>query len=154
MKKNNINKEERSKMKKENLENSQKGSGLFVFKNKNSQASLQLPKISFDGKRWVEPNQTWKGDSFYFTMVPKEAILVKTLISPDQEKENKMNEQKLLLDQPDQITQEGKIEHVTETENVTLNETTKKKKKTNENVKKEDLLMTEEPIAGVTIIRD
>lgn len=159
MKKNNMTKQERREVKKQNLAESQSGTGLFIFKNKSSQATLQLPKVSFDGKKWIEPNQTWKGDSFFLKMIPREASLVKTLISPDQQKKNeeaKAMESKLLLDQPDQITPEGKLEHVIDSgDAVELNETTKKKKKTkNENENKDKTLLTEDPIAGVTIIRD
>jgi hypothetical protein len=160
MKKSNMNKKEKSELKKNNLEKSQMGEGLFVFQNRSSQATLQLPKTSFDGKKWIGPNQTWKGDSFFLKMIPREAFLVKTLISPDEQKQKEeeriMAENKLLLDQPDQVTQEGKIEHVVETGDVVeLNEgSTKKKKKKNENVNNPNTLLTEDPIAGVTIIRD
>jgi len=159
MKKSNMTKQERKEVKKQNLEESQSGTGLFVFKNKSAQATLQLPKVSFDGKKWIGPNQTWKGDSFFLKMIPREATLVKTLISPDQQKKNeeaKTMENKLLLDQPDQITPDGKLEHVVDSEeSVELNETAKKKKKTkNENKNQDKTLLTEDPIAGVTIIRD
>lgn len=161
MKKNNANKKERAQFKKNIIAESQKGLGLFIFKNKNKEASLQLPKLSEDGKKWIGPNETWRGDSFFLRMIPKEALLVKTIISPDQQKnqekeDKKMNEEKLILDQPDQITSEGKVEHVASNEKlVDLSENTKKRKrKKNENSENQKKLLTEDPIAGVTIIRD
>lgn len=160
MKKNNTTKKDRSELKKNIVLNSQKGLGIFVFKNRSNEATLQLPKTSLDGKKWVGPNQTWQGDSFFLKMIPKEAVLVETIESPDEQKqkEKKMNEEKLILDQPDQITTEGKVEHVaTSTELVDLNEeeNNKKKRKTkNENSSSKSKLLTEDPIAGVTIIRD
>lgn len=158
MKKNNSNKRERAEIRKNIIIESQKGLGLFLFKNKSQEASLQLPKISEDGKKWIGPNETWKGDSFFLKMIPKEAILVETLISPDQQKkEQKMNEEKLILDQPDQVTSAGKVEHVVSSnqEVVELAENTKrKKKKKNENSEEQNKLLTEDPIAGLTIIRD
>lgn len=144
-------KAQRTEVKKQALSDSLSGAGLFIFKNKTN-ASLQLPKKSFDGKKWIEPNQTWKGDSFFFKMVPREALLVKTLISPDQQLEQKKEakmEEKLLLDQPDQVTPDGQVEHVVCSDNVTLTENTKKKKS-----KSDKKLLTEDPVAGVTIIRD
>lgn len=164
MKKINISKNERAEVKRQNLSVSQAGSGLFLFKNKNQEATLQLPKQSFDNKKWVGPNETWKGDSFFLKMIPKEAILVKTIISPDEQKrqeqqkeEGKMlNENKLILDQPDQITTEGKIEHsIPSEECIEINENKSKKKKTkSESKSNKEKLLTEDPIAGVTIIRD
>ncbi len=129
------------------LQKSQSGRGLFLFKN-NSRGSLQLPKVSSDGKRWIEVNQTWEGDSFFLSMIPKEAILLKTIISPDdQEEEEKVSNEKLLLDQPDQITEEGKIEHVVSVETKKINEN-----KTSLKSKKSKKLLTEDPVGDLTII--
>lgn len=153
MKKNKMDKRTRTEVKNKNLSESLKGSGLFLFKNRSSTASLQLPKMSSDGKKWVEPNQTWQGDSFFLKMIPREAVLVKTIISPDQQKKEKeMNENKLLLDQPDQVTSEGKVEHVVPDECGQINEETKNKKKKTENKKNGKKLLTEDPIAGVVIV--
>jgi hypothetical protein len=66
-----LNKFERTEQKKKVLEYHQAGSGMFVFKNRSNVASLELPKVSADGKKWVGPNQTWKGDIYYLMMVPK-----------------------------------------------------------------------------------
>jgi hypothetical protein len=157
MKKNKVSKQERTEIKKKILEDSLSGSGIFIFKNKGN-ATLQLPKPSLDGKRWVDAGQTWRGDSFFLKMIPKEAALVKTLISPDKQNEKKeiKMENKLLLDQPDQVTPEGKVEHVVVSDVVEINEnTTKKKKRTKSESQKQDKsLITEDPVAGVTIIRD
>ena len=130
------------------LEYKQHGEGLFLFKNKSSFASLDLPKKSFDGKKWVGPNETWKGDSYFFCLVPRDAILVETLITPNPKESNMINEDKLLLDQPDQVTKIGKVEHVVANNSKPINED-----QDNEELSKEKLL-TEDPMAGVTIIRD
>jgi len=155
MRKNNSNKKQRYELQRQRLSESLIGTGLFLFKNKTN-ASLQLSKKSSDGKIWVEPGQTWKGDSFFLKMIPKEAILISTLESPNQKEEVSMSEEKLILDQPDQITTEGKLEHIVSDEPVTITEETmKKKRKTKtESKNKENKLLTEDPIAGVTIIRD
>jgi hypothetical protein len=145
------NKLERTQQKKQILEYYQKGTGLYLFKNRSAVASLELPKVSKDGKKWIQPNETWQGDSYFLSMVPKEAILVQTLI--EEKKiitEEKIMEEKLILDQPDQITNSGKVEHKVNQEDLPLNETTPKDKPTEEKEK----LLTEDPLAGVTIIRD
>lgn len=157
MRKNNSNKKQRSDLQKIKISSNLSGSGLFLFKNKTN-ASLQLPKKSSDNKVWVEPNQTWEGDSFFLKMIPREAILIKTIKDPNEEKkeENKMSEEKLILDQPEQITSEGTVEHIVSSEQVPMNETTskRKRKQKTESKNKEETLLTENPIAGVTIVRD
>lgn len=137
---------ERNQLKKEYIEYHQKGEGLYLFKNRSNIASLDLPKMSADGKKWVGPNETWKGDNYFFKLIPKEAILIETISEP--KKENVM-ENKLLLDQPDQVTQKGKIEHVVTEPTLSLNENPNNSQ---EEIK--DKLFTEDPLAGVTIIRD
>ena len=105
---NKVTKIERAQNKKKILEYYQNGTGLYLFRNRNS-ASLELPKVSKDGKKWVEPNGTWEGDSYFLSMVPREAVVVRTISEPDN-KEVKL-ENKLILDQPDQVTSAGKVEH-------------------------------------------
>ena len=140
-----VTKLERTQQKKQALDYYQKGTGLYLFRNRNSSASLELPKISKDGKRWVEPNGTWEGDSYFLSMVPKEAVLVRT-ISSDENKEVKV-ENKLILDQPDQVTRAGKVEHKA-SEDLPLNEADPKDAEIKER------RLTEDPMSGVTIIRD
>lgn len=141
-----MNKLERTEQKRKAMEYHQAGSGMFVFKNRSEVASLELPKVSADGKKWVGPNQTWKGDSYYFTMVPRDAILVENL--EPQRKEESTMAQKLILDQPDQITTSGKVEHSVPGDEFPINEVAPKDSKAKE------ILITEDPLAGVTIIRD
>ena len=64
---NKVTKIERAQNKKKILEYYQNGTGLYLFRNRNS-ASLELPKVSKDGKKWVEPNGTWEGDSSFLSM--------------------------------------------------------------------------------------
>lgn len=140
-----VTKIERTQQKKHILEYHQKGTGVYLFRNRNVSASLELPKVSKDGKKWVEPNGTWEGDSYFLSMVPREAILVRTISEPEN-KEVKV-ENKLILDQPDQVTRAGKVEHKV-AEDLPLNESDPKDSETKEK------LLTEDPMAGVTIIRD
>ena len=123
----------------------QSGHGHFLFRNRSQFASMELPKTSMDGKRWVQPNETWEGDSYFLSMVPREAILVKTLEEPKSETKEANVQEKLILDQPDQVDKSGKIEHKVE-KDLPLNET-------NPNEAEQERLLTEDPLAGVTIIR-
>jgi len=140
------NKLERAGQKRSAIAYHQAGTGMYLFKNRSPVASLELPKPSADGKKWVEPGQTWKGDSYFLSMVPKEAILVESLT--DQHKEESKMPEKLILDQPDQITSSGKVEHSVAQDDLPINEVVPQESKAKER------LLTEDPLAGVTIIRD
>ncbi len=117
-----------------------------VYRN-NTKGTLTLPKPSFDGKLFVEPNDTWEGDESYMYMVQSsnEAKLV-SVSTPTQEV-NTMPE-KLILDQPDTVTTAGKVEHVLVTEPTVkkLNEETPTPNPTKE------VLLTEDPMEGLEII--
>lgn len=138
---------ERNDLKRKAVEYHQAGTGMYVFRNRSKVASLELPKASADGKKWVEPGQTWKGDSYFLSMVPREAVIVESLCEKNKE-ESKL-EEKLILDQPDQVTSSGKIEHEINQNDLPVVETAPA-----ETVKSKDTLITEDPLAGVTIIRD
>jgi hypothetical protein len=142
----NANKLERNQQKREAMDYYQSGSGLFLFRNRSKVASLELPKVSADGKKWIEPGQTWKGDSYFMSLVPREATLVETLT--EQKKEEVKMQDRLILDQPDQVTTAGKVEHAVVQDDVAINEVSPHEAKT------KDKLLTEDPLAGVTIIRD
>lgn len=148
-----VSKIERMAQRRQQLEHHQKGEGLYVFRNRNKDATLSLPKPSADGKTVVGPARPgvpgsgeWQGDSYFMELVRRnEAILVRTIKSPQEEQMM----QKLILDQPDQVTSEGTIEHVVNDENPqSLNESPDDPKK------KPDVLLTEDPMEGVQIIRD
>lgn len=139
---------ERNAQKKRVIEHRQAGTGMYVFRNRSQVASLELPKPSSDGKRWVGPGETWRGDSYYLSMVPKEATLVESLC--EQKKEETKMDNKLILDQPDQITAGGKVEHEAPRDDLPIVEEAPNEPKP----KAKDRLITEDPLAGVTIIRD
>lgn len=138
---------ERTDQKRKAVEYHQAGTGMYVFRNRSQVASLELPKASADGKKWVEPGQTWKGDSYFLSMVPREAVLVESLC--EKNKEEPKLEEKLILDQPDQVNSSGKVEHEINQNDLPIVETVPVDKS-----KSKDRLITEDPLAGVTIIRD
>lgn len=137
---------ERAEQKRLAVEYHQAGTGMYLFRNRSKVASLELPKVSSDGKKWVDPQGTWKGDSYFLSMVPKDAVLVESLCEEKKE-EIKMAE-KLILDQPDQVTTAGRVEHTVSAEDMPIVESSPQETKTKER------LITEDPLAGVTIIRD
>jgi hypothetical protein len=141
-----VSKIEKTLEKRRVVEHVQKGQGLFLFRNRNSTASLELPKPSKDGRKWVEPNGTWEGDSYFLSMVPREAILVRTILEVKKEEANM--DERLILDQPDQVTKSGKVEHKVSAE-LPINEASPEGK-----IEDGERLITEDPLSGVTIIRD
>lgn len=126
------------------LERIFRGEGLYVYRNRTS-GDLSLPKPTTSGRKVIGPGQEWQGDNYYMSMVPQEATIVRTIMTPQQERENKMN-QKLILDQPDQVKAGGKVEHVAVDPTEMLTETP-------DNEPKKDILLTEDPLEGVQILR-
>jgi hypothetical protein len=137
-----------------------KGTGLYVFRNLTS-GDLHLAKKSIDGKTVVKPQEEWRGDSYYLLHVPAEASVVEVIRTNDdapvinenttfKTEERKEEMDKLILDQPDCVTQKGKVEHV-------LVQPTKKP--LNEVVPQDpsqpgDMLINEDPMDGVEIIME
>lgn len=100
-------------------EKKQAGKGYFLYEN-NTSGTLMLPKATSSGVRSVEavnPNVPgsgrFQGDDYYMDMVRSNMLrLIKTLRTPNQEELMQEQNEKLILDQPDQITEAGKVEHV------------------------------------------
>jgi hypothetical protein len=109
-----------------------------------------LIKTAADGKtKEVPPNGTWEGDDYFMEHVKRgEAVCVKELVSPMAE-DQKMNEEKLILDQPEKVTTKGPVEHVIVEPTQPLNENP-----SDPTAKPKDKLLNEDPMAGVTIITD
>jgi hypothetical protein len=106
-----LSKYEAIEYRKKKHENDFKGEGLFVFRNANK-ADLMLPKPAKNGVKMIGPGKEFQGDSFFMEMVKTNQLrLVKTLITPEQER-GIMTEEKLILDQPETITTQGTVEHV------------------------------------------
>ena len=109
---------EKKEIKKTQVEQAMSGEGMYLFRNPSPHADLTLPRPTKSGIRCVGPLQEFQGDSYYMQMV-KTGLLrfVKELQSPAQQQaalnEANMNQQeKLILDQPDMITEQGRVEHV------------------------------------------
>ena len=112
-----FNKYEKKEVQHQMLANALAGEGLYLFEN-NTKADLSLPRPTRSGIRSVGPKQQFQGDSYYMQMVRQGHLrLIKVLQTPEEEraadlKEQMMQEQKLILNQPDIITEHGKVEHV------------------------------------------
>lgn len=135
--------QERAKMNKEMKAKSLQGKGLYLYKN-NSRGTITLTKLAKDGRRDVKPGDTWEGDDYFMFLVretPQDVIVLKVL-----ERENTMPEEKLILDQPDQVTSEGTVEHVVKNPEQDINETFPQQSP------KKDVLINENPLDGVEII--
>ena len=142
-----LNRYQREPLEKGTIETIQHGEGLFVFRNKQS-GTLTLPKPTKSGIKTVPPDGEWQGDNYYMGLVKtNEASLVRTILTPEQTKEMAMNEEKLILDQPETVTAEGTVEQVVEKKPQKLNEAAPTDPK-------KDVLLTEDPMDGVEIISE
>jgi hypothetical protein len=144
---------ERAENRKLKIAESLKGEGVYVFQN-NTKGDLQLPKAPIKGGvrigniTLIPCGGKFEGDSYFMSMVrTNELRLLETLITPEQQRESAaMQEQKLILNQPDRITDKGKVEQVVTQPQVPLNEGKPSDKPG------EEVLISEDPMAGVEII--
>jgi len=143
-----LNKYEAREYRHKKIEQARRGTGVYVYRNHND-ATLMLPKPLDDGTKTVAPGAEFQGDSYFMEMVKTNEIrLVRALITEEQQK---MQEEKLILDQPDTVTTEGKVEQVVvKPETKPLNETPCCDDKCNES--SEDVLLNEEPVDGVDFL--
>jgi len=134
------------------------GSGIFVFEN-NTNGHLTLPKPTNSGKRVIAPKEQFQGDSYFMGLVkaPNNLLkFIKTIAEKETNQtqttslvESNMNEQKLILDQPDRVTSEGTVEQIVAKGPMQkLNDAAVNEKKD----MKKDVLLTEEPMDGIEII--
>jgi len=132
--------------------NNMTGTGIYIYEN-NTDGDLNLPKPTVSGSRTIGPRKRFQGDSYYMKWVGHPMNLLKFIeevVPQDKKERNNMNENKLVLDQPDTITVQGKVEHVVVNESPTeqFNDSTGDLSAT-----KPDVLLNESPIDGVEIIK-
>ena len=110
-----MDKYEKKAWKHEKLEKDMHGEGLYLYEN-HSGADLSLPRPTKSGLRSVGPKSQFQGDNYYMQLVRNGHLrLIKELQSPEQERalqEVTMEQEKLILDQPETITEHGEIEHI------------------------------------------
>ena len=144
-----FNKYEKKEIRHQVLTQALHGEGLYLFVN-NTNADLSLPRPTKSGLRSIGPKKEFQGDNYYMQMVRTGHLrLVKVLQTPEQEKalnEANMQEEKLILDQPDTITEHGKIEHVVP------NKTPVRQLDESGDQKQPDVLLNEGPIDGGFVI--
>lgn len=111
-----FNKYEKKEVRAQAIAQAMSGEGLYLYQN-NTNADLTLPRPTSSGLRSVGPKQQFQGDNYYMQLVKTGFVrLIKEIQSPEAQRaaleEKPMSEQKLILDQPDMITEAGKVEHV------------------------------------------
>ena len=109
-----FNKFEKKEVQAQQLANALHGEGLYLYRN-STDADLALPRPTKSGLRSVGPRAEFQGDNYYMQMVRNGFLrLVKEIQSPEQQRAaNEVTmQEKLILDQPDIVKQDGKVEHV------------------------------------------
>ena len=129
------------------------GEGLYVYRN-NTSGTLVLPKPTPKGETRVEASAEFEGDSYYMSLVQSNMLkLVRELVSPSEEREQKMlNEEKLILDQPATVTNKGVVEQVVVSHKKKPVVADKKLQEQIPGENKKEVLLTEDPLDGVTIL--
>jgi len=156
-----MNRHERRQVHAAKLASNMSGTGLYVYEN-NTDSDLKLPKAAKNGIRLVGPRKRFEGDSYFLRWVGAPLNLLRLIeevlpkmttqeiaeqIANSENKEKTMSE-KLILDQPDTITNKGKVEHI-------VGDNTMKPLNDSSNPAKQnqDVLLNENPLDGVAIIK-
>lgn len=153
-----LTKYEKKEIRERKLKMDMAGTGMYIYEN-NTSGDLTLPKPTASGQKRVGPRQRFQGDSYYMAWVKPPLNLLKfieTVTAPEPKAELTLTEEatmadkKLILDQPDTITHHGKVEHA-------VDEFGQPKKQklhdsTDPTARKQDVLLTEDPLDGVEII--
>jgi hypothetical protein len=151
-----MNRYEKREMQKLKVAQAHAGTGLFIFEN-NSDGDLTLPKPAADGRRVIGPRGQFQGDSYFHSLVKPPMRMLKFVkqIIPQEVKQKQITEttqmsEKLILDQPDQVTTAGKVEHVVTDPNAPqpLNDNSIPQQPKPEG----EVLLNEDPLSGVEII--
>lgn len=120
----------------------------YIFQN-HRRSDLALPRKSICGKKLIPPGGTFKGDEYFMTFVKTGDMRLVETIHPPYKPINEStgeNMEKLILDQPETFTREGKTENVAKTTpQQVMNDS-------NQN-KNEEVLLTENPMEGIEIIK-
>jgi hypothetical protein len=120
MKHRKFNRYEKKEIRHAQITNALAGSGLYLYENRQN-ADLTLPRPTRSGLRSVGPKQQFQGDDYYLQLVRTGYLkLINVIQTPEQEAN--MNEQKLILDQPDKVTHQGKVEQVATPAQIPLHE--------------------------------
>jgi hypothetical protein len=142
-----LNKYEMRKIRSEKLKQDLHGEGLYIYEN-NTDGDMMLPRPTASGLSKVGPRAQFQGDNYYMSLVKSnQCKLIKELVSPEQERKMKEDKDKLILDQPDMITEQGKVEFEVQDDQVQpLNEVGADEEA------QPEVLLNEDPIDGVDII--
>lgn len=164
MRHNKLNKRQRKEDQRQQLKNHLQGDGgVYLYEN-NTSGDIFLPKPMLSGATRVPKGGKFQGDSYFKGLVKTgELKLVKTVLAPppcqytpkpilENNKEEPILEEqemadKLILDQPDTFSEEGKIEHV-----VVPKGQQKLNEQGSKDQDKEPILLNEDPMDGVEII--
>lgn len=146
MKKIKLSKQEKREANKLKIKNNLEGTGIYIYENI-SGGDLFLTKPANNGVKNINPQKRFESDSYYMKWVGPPLNLLRLVEIKELEKtgENDMNEKKLILDQPDTVTNQGKVEHVIVNPNKQLNDST-------QNEEQPEVLLNESPLDGVEII--
>lgn len=144
--KNKLSKQQKKQCNIDNRNNNLNGTGVYIFQNITS-GDFMLPKKSLEGKKMVKTKEQFQGDSYFLKFVgpPNNLLKMVRRIEETNERATNMTD-KLILDQPDQITNQGKVEHViADTQKAII-------KENDANKNQDNVLITENPIDGLEII--
>lgn len=148
--------------------------GRYIYQNRSKTATLALPQLpdpnssnrQYSGQIFLKPSEKFEGNSYYHQFLQTGELLlidvleekIEPIPTPEptvlQENTQETNmDKKLILDQPDSVTADGKVEY-TIPDNLKTAAKKSNKSKTETVDHSKDTLLVEDPMAGIEILRD
>lgn len=128
---------------------------LYIFQN-HKKHDFSLPKKSLCGKQLIGPNGKFKGDAYFLMFVKNGELRIHEVLESQPPakpltESTEVNMEKLILDQPEKFTTQGKTEQVVvdDPQVHKLNEISKD----GETKPAGDVLLVEHPMDGIDIIK-
>jgi hypothetical protein len=159
MKYNKMNRFEKKANRQQKMKDALHGEGLYVYEN-NTRGDLDLPKPTASGKKSLKVGEQFQGDNYYMRLVPTMLRYIRCIVPAGQQQAveqaapaqplnegTTMSEKQLILNQPDRVTNKGKVEHVVNQPQQPLNEGQPTK-----SAPTPEVLINEDPMDGVEII--
>jgi hypothetical protein len=137
------------------------GDTIYTYEN-HRRHDLKLPKKSYDGKDFIRPNGRFLGDAYFLMLVRSGDIRVidsKPVNPPAPVVNENLNEsvggnvEKLILDQPEKFTAKGHSESVVVNQNACCKGTQTCTSKNESDATADGVLLTENPLDGIDIIK-
>lgn len=147
-----FNRYEKKEIRSTNIARAMSGKGLYIYENSSKHAELTLPRPTNSGVRKVAAGRQFQGDDYYMQLVRSGELRLIQCLDDGIPKGDVMNENTLILDQPQTVTPQGVVENVVVTkQSAKKKPTAKKNEATQTPSTPQPVLLIEAPVGAITL---